>query len=218
MARFGAMLLATLVLGCDRGEIAKRPPPGPDPDLRPGPPVYEAYAGPIGQFKDDAAANATVAADAFPHSYVDSAGQPHDLSKFRGVKPVVVVVMRGFPGFVCPNCSAQTSRLIRNYPEFVKRGAELLVVYPGPKDSVAEFVAVSRREADNADVPFPLLLDPDFVAVNKLGIRADLARPSTYILDKTGVVRFAYVGASTADRPSVKAMLDQLDRLTREGP
>lgn len=218
MARFAALLLASLALGCGRGEVAKRPPPGPDPDLQPGPPVYEAYAGPVGQFKDDAAANAAVAADAFPRTYVDAAGQPLDLARYRGVKPVVVVVMRGFPGFVCPNCSAQTSRLIRNYPEFARRGAELLVVYPGPKDSLAAFVAQSRREADNAAVPFPLLLDPDFAAVNKLGIRADLARPSTYVLDKAGEVRFAYVGASTADRPSVKAMLDQLDRLTREGP
>ena len=48
---------------------------------------------------------------------------------------------------------------------------------------------------------------------DRLGIRADLALPSTYILDRDGKVRLAYVGATLTDRPSVKAMLDQLDRL-----
>jgi peroxiredoxin len=56
-------------------------------------------------------------------------------------------------------------------------------------------------------------LDEDYQAVERLGIRADQAKPSTYILDKQGKVRFAYVGKDTTDRPSVKAMLDQLDKL-----
>ena len=38
----------------------------------------------------------------------------------------------------------------------------------------------------------------------------DLAKPATYIVDKQGQVRFAYVGANIADRPSVHFMLDQL--------
>jgi peroxiredoxin len=110
-------------------------------------------------------------------------------------------------------CSGQTSRLIANYKEFTKRGAEVLLVIPGPKDKVDKFLAGARKEADDKAVPFPVLLDVDFQAVNRLGIRAELAKPSTYILDKQGQVRFAYVGNSITDRPSIKAMLQQLDAI-----
>ena len=65
------------------------------------------------------------------------------------------------------------------------------------------------------DLPFPLLLDENYQNIEKLGIRGDQAKPSTYIIDKQGKVRFAYVGATTADRPSIKALLDQLDALGR---
>ena len=47
-----------------------------------------------------------------------------------------------------------------------------------------------------------------WLAVELLGIRKDLSKPATYILDGEGRVRFAYVGNSLADRPSVKALLE----------
>ena len=164
-------------------------------------------------FKDDARTNAQVTSDQLDLNFLDRDGQAVRLADFRGKNPVVMVVMRGFPGGVCPNCAAQTSRLIRNYAEFVKRGAEVLMVFPGPQDGMGEFLKVGRTLAGGADVPFRVLLDPDFVAVDKLGIRGFLAKPSTYILDRDGQVRFAYVGQYTSDRPSIQAMLVQLDQL-----
>ena len=65
-------------------------------------------------------------------------------------------------------------------------------------------------------IPFPIVLDVELKAVNQLGIRKDLSKPATYILDKQGQTRFAYVGDSLADRPSVKALLDQLDALNKD--
>jgi peroxiredoxin len=89
----------------------------------------------------------------------------------------------------------------------------VLVVFPGPSQHLQDFVQRSREQADNTPVPFAILLDENFQAVDKLGIRADLAKPSTYIVDKQGKVVFAYVGATSTDRPSVKAVLEQLDRV-----
>ena len=60
------------------------------------------------------------------------------------------------------------------------------------------------------------MLDVQLKVVDQLGIRKDLSKPATYILDKEGQTRFAYVGESLADRPSVKALLEQLDLLNRE--
>ena len=67
----------------------------------------------------------------------------------------------------------------------------------------------------NPRVPFPVLLDPDFKAVDALGIRAQLARQSTFVIDKRGDVVFGYVGvpSDNYDRPSVKSLLAQLDKL-----
>ena len=50
-----------------------------------------------------------------------------------------------------------------------------------------------------------------FQAVNFFDISDALAFPSTYVIDKEGKVRFAYVGSSPSDRPSLKALLKQLD-------
>ena len=61
-----------------------------------------------------------------------------------------------------------------------------------------------------------VVLDIELKAVDSLGIRKDLSKPATYILDKAGHVRFAYVGKSLSDRPSIKAILKQLDTLKEE--
>jgi peroxiredoxin len=208
MTRTCWALLAAAALGC----YQEPPPFKPGGSVFPRGPGYGTDAA----FKDDAQTNADVAPDQLRLTFVDREGKPVALDEFRGQKHVVLCVMRGYPGFVCPNCAAQTSRLIVHHAEFVRRGAEVLVVYPGPREALAEFVERTRPLAGHAAVPFRLLLDPDFAAVDRLGIRADLAKPSTYILDKEGRVRFAYVGSSTADRPTVKAMLDQLDRVNSE--
>ena len=65
-------------------------------------------------------------------------------------------------------------------------------------------------------MPFPIVLDVELSAVKELGIRDNLSKPATFILDKYGQVRFAYVGTGIADRPSVKAILNQLDALNQD--
>jgi peroxiredoxin len=177
-------------------------------------PVVYSYSTEI-RFRDDAQSNAKVAADDLDLKFVDTSGKPVDLKQFRGKKNVVLVVTRGYSGSVCTYCSAQTSRLINNYPEFTRREAEVLVVFPGPGDHVQDFIKSAQSQAKNNPVPFPILLDDDFHAVDRLGIRSDLAKPSTYILDKQGQVRFAYVGTTISDRPSLKAILQQLDAIPK---
>jgi peroxiredoxin len=171
-----------------------------------------------GKFHDDAQTNTQVKPGALDLMFKDAQGHSVDLKQYRHKKNLVLVVTRGFPGYVCPNCSAQTSRLIGNYPEFTKRDAEVLVVFPGPTDHLEEFIKKVQSEAAATTTPFPFLLDENFMAVDQLGIRGDLAKPATYIIDKEGEVRFAYVGANSADRPSLKAILDQLDAIAKTPP
>lgn len=89
-----------------------------------------------------------------------------------------------------------------------------MVVFPirqlADRGSVSEFHEALRRTGAAAEPPFPLVLDVELRTVDQLGIRADLSKPATYIVDKQGHVRFAYVSANVADRPSVQSMLEQL--------
>jgi peroxiredoxin len=166
-------------------------------------------------FKDDAPANAT-AAD-FPMEFVDKDGKPVDLAVYRGNKKVVLIVLRGMPrsekGAFCPSCLAQTSSLMAKQREFTSRNAELLVVFPGPSERIGEFLAKATRQTPGEPQrAFQLLLDSECRACARLGIRDDLAKPSTYILDTGGNLVYAYVGETSTDRPSVKAILAQLDQ------
>ena len=117
-----------------------------------------------------------------------------------------------------PRTNAEIAPLRKALESLGVSNAAILVVFPGPKEHVQDFIESSERQAKEkvgkaAPLPFPILLDIDFQAVNRLGLREDLAKPSTYILDKQGELRFAYVGSNSADRPSVKAMLAQLDAI-----
>ncbi|MBX3437154.1 MAG: peroxiredoxin family protein [Planctomycetaceae bacterium] len=179
---------------------------------------YGGYygAGPI-TFADDVATNVSVGDEITRLTFTDIDGKETALSDYIGKKAVVLVITRGNTNPICPYCTTQTSRLIANYPKFADRNAEVLVVYPiehsGDQSRLTAFIDASRKllENPNQPVPFPILLDVELKAVDRLGIRKDLSKPATYIIDPEGHVRFAYVGADINDRPSIDAMLKQLD-------
>ncbi len=199
--RLIALLLIAVSTGCTAGNS-----PAVDDSIR---------------FVDDLTTNTTVEDDISGLVFTDKQGQQIALRDYLGKKPLVLVITRGYSGSICPYCATQTSRLIANYEKFRERNAEVIVVYPLEKPAdqpnLDLFVAkaVSSLPAGEQQVPFPLLLDIELKAVDKLGIRRSLSKPATYIFDKEGKVQFAYVGNSLSDRPSVKAMLDQLDRLNK---
>jgi len=170
-------------------------------------------------FKDDAPPNRQVEAADIPTSFLDQDGKPVDLKSYRG-KTVVLVVVRGMPespgGVFCPYCLAQAGSLAANHEEFQARGAEVLLVFPGPGDKAAEFTKQVQSKADvGKGMPYTVCVDKDCSACDRLGIRGDLAKPSTFIFDPNGEVVYAYVGKSTSDRPSVKALLAEVDRLKK---
>jgi peroxiredoxin len=167
------------------------------------------------KFNEDARTNAKVDQAALDLTFVDRNGKPVALKDYRDKKNVVLVVTRGYAGAIDPYCSAQTTRLIIKYQDFKDRDAEVLLVFPGPKEQLPAFISRAERGAEFDEVAFPVLLDEKLDAVNKLGIRGDLAKPSTYIIDKQGKIRFAYVGAKNDDRPSVNVLLNQLDEIDK---
>jgi peroxiredoxin len=212
-ARFWLCRIALLaIVGCDDGGY---PPPA-------------AIA-----FNDSALANVEAPADPMTLPLVDATGMPLDLTQYRGKKNLVLVMTRGYTGSqnqvdgksvggICIYCSTQTARLMANYQSFARQDAEVLVVFPVVRSQDTEKVqlfasSVKREASTQKDPPFPLAVDLELKAVDQLGIRADLSKPATYILDKHGRVRYAYVGSSLSDRPSVKALIAELQKLNRAG-
>ncbi len=75
----------------------------------------------------------------------------------------------------------------------------------------------AQAMARNSGVPFPILYNPEKDVVKAYGVLNpqdnNLARPSTFIIDSSGVIRWKYLG-STYDRPSPQQVLQELANLS----
>ena len=151
--------------------------------------------------------------------FSDPEGNEVKLADLMTDEYLVLVITRGWYGGVCFYCASQTSRWARRFEELEPYNAQLAVIFP--TESAEEAVKIDELEKrirkgqiPNEDIPYPILLDINLPSVDQLGIRSDLAKPSTYIIDREGRVRFAYVGESIADRPTVDSILKQLSKLS----
>mgnify|MGYP006299911681 CR=1 FL=1 len=166
------------------------------------------------------------AGDPLPYTrFVNQQGEVVDLARHRGTDRVLLVFMRGFDGYVCPYCTRQTSELAERYEEITAAGTRVYIVYPGPAETVPVFLEAVRRQLNGQEeeFPVPVLLDVDLSAVKRLGIRGNLAAPSTFLVGSDGVLQYVYVGNSFDDRPDVDDILSALhnqetERTDREGP
>ncbi|MEM8667848.1 MAG: redoxin domain-containing protein [Planctomycetota bacterium] len=151
-------------------------------------------------------------------TFTDQDGNEVKLADVMTRDYLVLVVTRGWYGGICIYCASQTSRWARRFDELEPYNAQLVVIFPTENaDDNVHIEDLDKKiingKIPNEDVPFPVLLDVNLKGVDQLGIRAVLAKPSTYIIDRNGRVRFAYVGESVADRPTVDSILDQLAQL-----
>jgi len=124
--------------------------------------------------------------------------------------PVVLVVLRGYPGYQCPICSQQVNDFRKRAKEFAERGAKIVLVYPGP----AEDLKKRAREFLKDDVlpkPMMLVIDPAYKFTNLYGLRwnaeAETAYPSTFVLDSQRKVMYRKVSRSHGDRAKAEDVL-----------
>jgi peroxiredoxin len=138
-------------------------------------------------------------------------GKPARLSEFTPLGPVVLVVLRGYPGYQCPYCNRQVQDFISKSSEFAAAGVRVVLVYPGPPQDLggraAEFIADKQLPAN-----FSMLLDPGYKFTNEYGLRWDspneTAYPSTFVLDRAGIVFFTKSVKSHGARTTAAEILD----------
>jgi peroxiredoxin len=138
-------------------------------------------------------------------------GEPRQLSDYVGKGPVVLLVLRGFPGYQCPLCNRQVTEFVKHSPDFAKAGARVVMVYPGPAGKAGEFVADKKLPAH-----FELLVDPAYAFTNQYNLRWDApnetAYPSTFVIDKNGLITFVKISNSHGGRSSASEVLAALTR------
>src|SRR5213075_1162254 len=116
---------------------------------------------------------------------------------------VVLVVLRGWPGYQCPICTRQVHDFVPKAEKFTAANVQVLMVYPGPADGLQAHAQDFLKDK-NWPKDFLLVVDPDYTFTQSYGLRWDApnetAYPSTFILDKEGKVLFAHVSQEHADR------------------
>jgi peroxiredoxin len=102
------------------------------------------------------------------------------------------------------------AQLRRDYAEFTRREAEVVVV--GPEKAPA-----FRRYWEANDLPFIGLPDPQRKVLRLYGQQIRILKlgrmPAQFIIDKEGLIRYANYGSSMADIPEDRVMLEILNSL-----
>ena len=157
----------------------------------------------------------------------DLDGKDVALSSLYARGPILLAFYRG--GW-CPYCSTENHALATAYPEYQKRGVTPVTVSVDTPDAEAKTKATYT-------IPFPVLSDSDatmieaFHVVNHVdaatfakmkGFGVDLesysgkahheiAIPSFFLIDRTGVVRWAHSDPDFKVRPSTAQILTAID-------
>lgn len=139
------------------------------------------------------------------------------LSEEYAKSPVVLIVLRGFPGYQCPVCNKQVHNLIKAAPEFASLGVTVLMVYPGAPADLA--VRAKEFTADkNLPANFRLLLDPGYEFSNRYGLRWDApnetAYPATFLIDKQGLIFFQKISKTHGGRTTAAEITSILKNRT----
>ena len=172
-----------------------------------------SYTGPGSDHTDPATPSVGQAAPDFELRTVD--GMRHRLSTYTDGGPVVLMVLRGYPGYQCPICSAQVGAYISEAQAFAQRDATVIFVYPGPAEGLTEhasdFIAGQGLPSN-----FLFLVDPDYTFTNRYGVRWDeegqTAYPSTFVIDQgSRTVRHAHISHGVRNRTAPQDILRVLD-------
>ncbi len=102
--------------------------------------------------------------------------------------------------------------MTEQYQEFRDAGAEIIALV---KDSQAAAHAYFEEHG----VPFPCLVDPENRVYHQYEVKSKLLslgqRPALFVVDKEGIVRYAYLGSQQWEIPSNEEVLAICKKLVR---
>ena len=129
--------------------------------------------------------------------------------------PVVLIVLRGWPGYQCPLCTKQVHEFAQQADAFAGK-ARVIMVYPGKSENLethAEQFLKDKQWPKN----FIFVTDPDYAFTKSYGLRWDApgetAYPSTFVIDSKGMVQFEKISKSHGGRGSAAEALAVLEKI-----
>jgi thioredoxin-dependent peroxiredoxin len=138
------------------------------------------------------------------------------LSSLTAEQPVVLLMLRGWPGYQCPICTTQVREFSKSADAFAAKKVRVVMVYPGPADQLKEHAEEFLKDK-TWPKDFIFLTDPDYAFTKAYGLRWDAPRetayPSTFVIDRDGKVRFVKVSTTHGDRADVPTVLKALEGL-----
>ena len=132
----------------------------------------------------------------------DAEGKPVQLSRVLKEKAVLL----NFWATWCPPRREEMPSMERVYRDYKAKGLEILAV---SLDTGSDAVVAAKVKAFMAELTltFPALLDPTMVVVSAYRLRG---LPTTYLIDRKGVIRAVVVGGRNWASPENRARLDEL--------
>lgn len=143
-------------------------------------------------------------------------GRPRTLASLRGK----VVLIRWFAMPTCPFCTRSAETLNNLDDAFSGRGLEVIGIYHHKEDR--------PPRPDDAEVAasafgfhFPVAVDRDFRTLNPWWLDGHEGREYTsvtFLLDRSGRVRYVHPGGTLAEGPALDALCDAIEAALAEGP
>ncbi len=100
----------------------------------------------------------------------------------------------------------------QDYEKFATLGAEIVVIAPDTMENARQFF--SERP-----VPFIVLVDDNLKVYQQFDVQSKWTslgqRPGLFIIDKAGIVQFAYIGSQQWQIPSNTEVLAQIEQCCR---
>ena len=141
-------------------------------------------------------------------------GEAVSLTELTRKGSVVLVVLRGYPGYQCPYCVKQVHDFIENADKFAATGTAVLLVYPGPPAELDQHAKQFLTKQNRLPENIHLVIDPDYKFTNQYGLRwnapNETAYPSTFLIDRHNVIFFRKVSKGHGDRTSAADVLVEL--------
>lgn len=142
-------------------------------------------------------------AEAPDFSLPDDAGSTFTLSQWRGRR----VLLAFYPGDDTPVCTRQLCDYRDGIEQFSNLGVEVVGISRDGADS-------HRRFRERHDLPFVLLSDPDMQVAAQYGCRGLVGmKRGVFLIDESGVVRYAHVEAVAAFRRRREELLEVIEGL-----
>ncbi|MEG9430899.1 peroxiredoxin family protein [Terriglobus sp. ADX1] len=155
-----------------------------------------------------------VGAKAADFTLLTPTGKAVQMSKELHGHNLVLVVLRGFPGYQCPYCVKQVHDFVEHAAEFAAKNVKVLLVYPGPPADLDQHAKDFLAKQPDLPSNIVLVTDPDYTMTNSYGLRWDAphetAYPSTFILDKNRTILFEKISHGHGDRLTAQDALAQL--------